>query len=263
MIKNFFNIKNIFILTLCAGFAFSACKKEEPEIIIDNTPILQVSDLSEFHGQNPFKTGLPKWRKTNKRICVVFGYDYNDPENVAYFTNLLEENFGLENEDGLIYTITYPNDFKNTKTYISELTAMLTENDKDLIGVVILGAPERTHYALGRVQDYWNMEIPYPIFCLFPQDEALGLESTCDFVLDKHLTADISGEISEEDAGQIVEKTPEVLIPVINYMQNLNGALKKDASVQGHVVQMLKGKKLQYYTDPETGLHAINHFVIY
>lgn len=263
MTKSLFSIKTIFLLILSTGFIFSACKKEEPEIIVDNTPLLQVSDISEFKNQNPSNKELPKWRKTNKRICVIFGYDFNAPEIVSSFTNLLEENFGLEDEDGLIYTITYPNDFKNTKTYISELTAKFTENDKDLIGVVILGAPERTHYALGRIQDYWNMKIPYPIFCLFPQDEALGLESTCDFVLDKYLSADISGEISEEDADKIVEQTPEVIIPVIKYMQNLNGAFKKDASVQAHVVQMLKGRKLQYYTDPETGLHAINHFVLY
>ena len=48
-----------------------------------------------------------------------------------------------------------------------------------------------------------------------------------------------------------------------DYMMILNGPLKKDGSVQAHVAQMLHGKKLQYYTDPETGLHAINHFVLY
>ena len=38
---------------------------------------------------------------------------------------------------------------------------------------------------------------------------------------------------------------------------------KKDGSVQAHVAQKKKKKKLQYYMDPETGLHAINHFVLY
>ena len=46
-------------------------------------------------------------------------------------------------------------------------------------------------------------------------------------------------------------------------MKNLNGPFTKDSSVQAHVVQMLKGYKIQYFIDPETGLHAINHFVLY
>ena len=255
-------IFKLFAILLFSAVIFSACKEEEPEVAIDIDALqLEVSDSAE---KNPFDLQQVKWRKTNKRICIIFGYDFNSPEVIEKITGILSENFGLEEDDGLIYTITYPTDFKHPKTYISELTSMLTETDKDLLGVIILGAPEKTHYALGRIQDYWNMEIPYPIFSLFPQDEPLGLESTCDFVLDKFLAADITGDVvSDENVAKIVEESPAVLISTINYMKNLNGGLKKNSTLQTHIVQMLRGNKLQYYTDPETGLHAINHFIIY
>lgn len=262
------SIELFLLLLICfTSFIFSGCKEEEPEIIDTDAVELEVTDLPDsfdFYGDKPFKTTQPKWRYTNKKICVIFGYDFNTPEIVSKFTEFLQENYGLESDDGLIYTITYPNNFKHTKTYVSELTAMLTETDKDLIGVIILGAPANTHYALGRVQDYWNMKVPYPIFSLFPQDEALGLESTCDFVLDKYLAADITGDVvSDENIAKIIDNAPDILISSINYMLNLNGGLKKDSSLQSHIAQMMKGKKLQYYTDPETGLHAINHFILY
>ena len=245
---------------LALSLLFS-CKKTVEEEADSSILQLAVQDSTE---ENPFEALPHNWQKTNKRICVIFGYDFNSPEIIESYTELLSENFGLDEEDGLIYTITYPDSFKHIKSYVSELTSMITESEKDLIGVIILGAPENTHYALGRIQDYWNMNPPYPIFSLFPQDESLGMESTCDFVLDKYISTDITGgKLHDEDISHILLEAPHVLLSVINYMKNLNGPFAKDSSVQAHVVQMLKGYKIQYFIDPETGLHAINHFVLY
>jgi len=239
----------------------SGCKKNIEEEVDTSALQLVIQDSTE---KNPFEIERKKWQKTNKRICVIFGYDFNSPEIVESYTQLLSENFGLEEEDGLIYSIIYPDSFKHARAYVSELTSFITECNKDLIGIVILGAPANTHYALGRIQDYWNMNPPFPIFSLFPQDESLGMESTCDFVLDKYISTDITGNaLQDTDSNQTIKEAPEVLISVINYMRNLQGPFPKDASVQAHVVQMLKGYKIQYYIDPETGLHAINHFVLH
>ena len=263
MLRNKNIFFNIFItLSLIATISFTSCKKEEPETIDSDAYELQVQDVS-ISNESTTVEEVQKWRQTNKKICVFFGYDFNTPEIIENYTNILSENFGLVEDGGLIYTITYPNSFKHPKSYISELNTMLSEADGDLIGLIILGAPENTHYALGRLQDYWNMKIPYPIFSLFPQDESLGMESTCDFVLDKFISAEITGEVVSEDAELVVKEAPKVLISTINYMKNLNGAFTKNSSIQNHVVQMFKGYKLQYYTDPETGLHAINHFILY
>lgn len=239
-----------------------SCHKEEPEEIDQNIAQLKIIDSSE---KAPFGNTENCWQYTNKKIYILFGYDFNDQELVNSCTSLLEKKYGLTADGGLIQTITYPDSFKhNGKNYISDLTSMLTEADGDLLGVIILGAPDNTHIALGRLQDYWNMKVPYPVFSLFPQDESLGMESTCDLVLDKQQTADVTGSIvSEESVSQKINDFPEILFSCIDYMILLNGPLKKDGSVQAHVAQMLHGKKLQYYMDPETGLHAINHFVLY
>jgi hypothetical protein len=248
-------------LVFLAALAFS-CHKEEPEEIDLSAHQLKITDSSE---ENPFDNKDSCWQYTNKKIYILFGYDFNDQELVTATTNLLSQKYGLTSEGGLINTITYPDSFKhNGKNYISELTSMLTEADGDLLGVIILGAPENTHIALARLQDYWNMKVPYPVFSLFPQDESLGMESTCDFVLDKQQTADVTGNfVSEESVSQIIKDFPDVLYSCIDYMMMMNGPFKKDGSIQAHIIQMLHGKKLQYYLDPETGLHAINHFVLY
>lgn len=253
----------IFIcIFLLVTTVITSCKKEEPETININALQLEISDSTE---QNPFDNKIDYWRPENKKICVIFGYDFNSPEIVSSYTELLQKNFGLTEEGGLIYTITYPDNFKhNGKYYVSELYSMLSEADGDLIGVIILGAPENTHTALGRLQDYWNMKLPYPIFSLFPQDEFLGMESTCDLVIDKLQTADETGNIlSEEIVNKKISDAPEVLISCINYMKKMNGPFEKNNSIQAHIIQMLYGKKIQYYLDPETGLHAINHFILY
>lgn len=264
--KHFINTRsnNFFaaiIISFSIIFTFS-CHKEEPEEIDQNIAQLKITDSPE---KNPFGNAESCWQYTNKKIYILFGYDFNDQELVNSCTSLLEKKYGLTADGGLIHTITYPDSFKhNGKNYISDLTSMLTEADGDLLGVIILGAPDNTHIALGRLQDYWNMKVPYPVFSLFPQDESLGMESTCDLVLDKQQTADVTGSIvSEETVSQKINDFPEVLFSCIDYMMILNGPFKKDGSVQAHVAQMLQGKKLQYYMDPETGLHAINHFVLY
>lgn len=245
---------------------FTGCQKEIPEEVDENTIQLEVTECFEpvkYYGDKSWK--IDYWRRTNKRICIIFGYDFNSPEIIEEYTNLLQNKFGLEADGGPIFSVIYPTSFKhNGKSYISDLTSMLTEMDKNLSGIIILGAPENTHIALGRVQDYWKMKIPYPIFSLFPQDDFLGMESTCDFVLDKSQSAEISGNIiPEDDVSKKIEEAPEVLVSAVNYMLMMDGPFLKDNSIQKHALQMLKGRKLQYYLDPETGIHAINHFILY
>ena len=204
------------------------------------------------------------WHVTNKRICVIFGYDFNAPEAVEKFTALLQERYGLESEGGLIYTLTYPDSFKHgAKSYSSELTAALTGTDRDLAGIIILGAPENTHTAFAKLQDYWEQNIPYPIYALFPQDDVLGLESTCDFVLDKEQPTDLTGDIApEETVSQIILEAPEVLTDCIDYMLEIEGPFIKDSSLPKHIQQMLKNKRIHHYVDPESGIQSINHFIL-
>jgi len=239
---------------------FTGCKKNKIPVYDANSIDLSLSETSIENINN----APNKWHPTEKRVCVVFGYDFNTPEITENLLSLLSENFGLESEDGLIYPLIYPTDFKHgVKGYVSDLTAALQDGERELIGIVILGAPENTHAALARNQDKWNREIPYPVIALFPQDDVLGLEATCDIIIDKGQAAPITGEIgSEETEGQLIAEAPAVLVETIRYISNLTYALPKDSTVQSHVAQMYKDRSFHHYTDPETGLKSINHFVL-
>lgn len=245
--------------TLSFLISLSGCKKADTHNTDSN-----FIDLTLSEGTYKDLTLNQKSQLTNKRICVVFGYDFNSAEIVSQMLSILKEKYGLHEDGGLIYPVVYPSDFKHgTKAYASDFTALLQDDSLDLQGVVILGAPENTHTALARNQDKWNQMVPYPIIALFPQDDILGLESTCDIVLDKSQTSGLSGEISSEEIeGQLIAEAPEVLVETINYMQTLDFSLQRNSKIQSHLLQMLKGRKFHHYTDPETGLQSINHFIL-
>ena len=246
------------IILLCTT---AACKKEKaPEQQGD----LLTLDIRPAADTQALQTENQTWHVTNKRVCVIFGYDFNTPEAVEKFTALLEERYGLENEGGLIYTLIYPDSFKHgAKSYATELSAALTGTDKDLAGVIILGAPENTHTAFAKLQDFWEMGVPYPIYALFPQDDVLGLESTCDFVLDKEQQTDLTGDIApEETVSEIILEAPDVLTDCIDYMLEIEGPFVKDNTLPKHVQQMLKDKRIHHYVDPESGIQSINHFIL-
>jgi len=255
--------KSIYITFIGSLLLFSlltGCKKNKTPVYDSNSIDLTINE-SSIENISPTQN---KWHATNKRICVVFGYDFNTPEQTSNLLSLLSENFGLDSEDGLIYPLIYPTDFKHgVRGYASDLAAALQDNDREFIGVVILGAPENTHTALAKNQDKWNRELPYPVVALFPQDDVLGLEATCDIIIDKGQAAKLSGEIGEEEtAGQLIAEAPEVLIETIKYISELTYSLPKDSKIQTHVAQMYKGRSFHHYTDPETGLKSINHFVL-
>ena len=251
------------VVTACAftvlAAGFTGCKKTQKEEDTNSV------DLTLNQADTPAIQSTPqKWHVTNKRIAVLFGYDFNNPDIKEELLSLLSENFGLDEDGGLIYPITYPDDFKHgVKGYASDFTAVLQSDDLDLAGVVLLGAPENTHIALARNQDKWELEVPYPVIALFPQDDVLGIESTCDIVVDKGQTAGLTGEIApEESDGQIHAKAPEIIVETIKYIQLLDGAPERSKALQKHMEQMLEGYQFHHYTDPESGLMSINHFVL-
>ncbi len=253
--------KSIYFIIIISVFLLAGCKKAKaPVVEADSIQLnVQPSNNEEILG-----TETQTWHVTNKRVCVIFGYDFNSEEAVEKFTELLGARYGLESEGGLIYTIVYPESFKHgAKGYASELASMLTGTDKDLAGIIILGAPENTHTAFAKLQDFWEMGVPFPIYALFPQDDVLGLEATCDFVLDKEQMTDLTGDVApEETVSQIILEAPEVLTDCIDYMLEMEGPFVKDSSLPKHITQMLKNKKIHHYVDPESGIQSINHFVL-
>ena len=249
----------ILIAALAFSAAFTGCKKEQKTY--NENSIELTLNQTEAASKN---TPLQKWHITNKRVAVLFGYDFNNPANKDTLLALLKDNFGLAEDGGLIYPLSYPDDFKHgVRGYASDFAAILQSDDLDLAGVVLLGAPENTHTALAKNQDKWNQMVPYPVIALFPQDDVLGIESTCDIVVDKGQTAGLTGEIApEESDGQIHAKAPEIIVETIKYIQLLDGAPSRSQELQKHMEQMLEGFQFHHYSDPETGLMSINHFVL-
>lgn len=255
--------KNVLFLVITSLIIITvSCKKEKIQLPIEDSMVLNIQDSTVSLEAEELKNN---WHITNKRVCIIFGYDFNSPEIIEQFTAMLSEKYGHESDGGLIYTITYPDSFKHgARSYSTELSSMLTTTDRDLAGIIILGAPENTHIAFAKLQDYWNQEVPYPVYALFPQDDVLGLESTCDFVLDKAQTAQITGDlVTEETAAQLIIEAPEILTECIDYMLKIEGPFIKDNTLPVHIQQMLKNKKIRHYMDPESTLQSINHFVLY
>ena len=256
-------IKKSFFVILSASLALSSffigCKKHHKSFENDSIDLT----LNQFE-DGDLQNTPQKWHVTNKRICVLFGYDFNKPEIKNPILNLLKENFGLDEDGGLIYPLTYPEDFRHgIRGYASDFASILQSDDLDLAGIVLLGAPENTHKALAKNQDKWEQNVPYSVIALFPQDDVLGIESTCDIVVDKSQTSSLTGEIApEETDGQIHEKAPEIIVETIKYVKLLHGTPERSKTLQKHMEQMLKGYQFHRYTDPETGLTSINHFVL-
>lgn len=197
-----------------------------------------------------------------KNILIVLGYGYNDDSQIESITKTLEENFGVESEDNpaLISLFIYPRDFIVAgKERISSLADRI--EDKNLAGMIILGAPEGMHIALSKIQDKnENGVIPYPVFTFFSQDDVLGTESTSDFVLDyAHKTNTIEGEVTDFIPDFDVSK---ILVNSVTAMMELREPIKADASLSTFVKNLLEqDRTLVHYVDGETGLQSINHFV--
>ncbi|MBR1639908.1 MAG: hypothetical protein IJ688_11030 [Treponema sp.] len=257
-------IKSLYTFLCISGilsltFFAAGCSKEEIPVTENSINTIELSDGNE----KELISTPQRWHITNKRLFVLFGYDFNTPQVYEPILSILKERYGLDSDGGLILPYIYPSDFRHgTRGYSSDLLAILQDSTYDFCGVLLIGAPENTHYAIARNQDEWQ-DTPYPVIALFPQDDILGLEATCDIVLDKGFTAGLKGDtVEDETTAQAFPEAPEIITETIDYILELNGPLEKNTSIQNHVLQMYHGKKIHHYTDPETGLQAINHFVL-
>ena len=169
----------------------SGCSKSHKMEINSNSLRLELQD-SDTETLNNTSTNL---LITDKRIVVLFGYGFSQ-ENYDEALSFLDAKYGLDSENGIIYPVLYPTDFKRgSRGYISEFTDLLTQRNLDIAGVILISAPENSHKVLARNQDFWNEDVPYPVIALFPQDDNLGLESTCDIVIENGQSAKLNGDL--------------------------------------------------------------------
>lgn len=251
IMRKFFYFAFFIILAL-----FTNCSKHKEPISLDGT-----INLIDTNGdENLLYENTQTWHQTNKNICVLYGYGYNSAEFVSEMNETLFNKFGSAEDFGLIYPLVFPDDFKRgSKVFITNLTNLLS--DKELQGIVLLGAPEGTHIAIARLQDSWGGTLPFPVFTLFPQDDVLGIEDSSDFVLDKAQKAEINGIVAEEEQTYVHE-IPEILENCVKYISYCDSPLRKDAKLFEIVKKICGNLKVNRYEDPDTGLISINHFVL-
>lgn len=241
------------ILSLFCGMLFVfSCGNSSTKIVLDeNTLIIEPKESSEDMG-NKLQS---LWTNDEGVVVVLFGYGFNEPSFTNSILQKIKDEFGVENENGLVLPVIFPDDLHNR---ISSLNDFL--GDRQIRGIILLGAPERTHIALAKIHNDWDNMTPFNIFSFFPQDEALGQEGTCNFVVEyPRLHTELS-----EDSGviQSADESVEIIMNSIRYVAQLPGSIPCDQDLQFHVQNILKGKKIKPYVDSETGITSVNHFLI-
>lgn len=253
----------ISLISLFSGLIFTSCKKEAEPLNQADIIEIELND-ADIESEASIFSDIQMWHAVNKRILVLFGYDFNYYPVADNLKVYLEKQYGLDKDDGLIYPIVYPEGFKHGgRNYSSDLFAVLNDDSVEFAGIVILGAPENTHLALARLQDVWGGKVPYPVVALFPQDEVLGLESTCDFVIDKNQNGSVKNDndLSEENS-EFLEDTPVILSNIIDYLLAVDSSFTRNSDILVHVNQALKNRSVQHFVDPESGIPSVNHFVL-
>jgi hypothetical protein len=210
-------------------------------------------DISDGKVSEDARNSIP----VEGRIAVLFGYGYNEPEFVAKTLAALNNQFAGGNEEELVLPLLFPNDFRYGR--ISLLNDMLGEHRVG--GLIAVGAPERTHAALARLQDSWkDTEGGYPVISLSPQDDALGIEAGSDLVLDIAFEQD--EELLEEQSIRRPEDAPEIIGALIRYVCLLQ-TMKQTVNPQSDLEELFGALwNIRPYLDPETGLRSLNHFII-
>ncbi|MCR5496082.1 MAG: DUF3798 domain-containing protein [Treponema sp.] len=251
--------KTLYLLGFVALVSLIASCSKKAEIPSDSTNLVTLFDAGDDALDLQLETQT--WHYSPENIFVLYGYGYNEEEFVSKMNKKLYEKYGSAENGGLIYSLVFPDDFKRgSKYYVSSLTSYLS--DLNLKGIVILGAPEGTCTALGRIQESYDGKMPFPVFSLFSQDDVLGMEYCSDFVLDRAQKAEINGIIKNEEDETFVEEVPEILSQAVLCLRNSDGPYEKNSKLFEVVKRITGDIKTGRYYDPETNLPSINHFVL-
>lgn len=246
-------------LAICLSlFSCSKANKAADNSEITEVPLnieIKDSNLETDSSENQL------WHISNKKIFVLFGYEYNEPDFVTKATERLSREFGLFEDGGIIVPVVFPDGFRHKEKAVTvDLFNILDDND--IAGFISLGAPEKTYRALSKIQDQWNGQIPFPVISMFPQDDILGIEDTSTVVINQIEHAESEENMITESEHRSVPDADLILAKAVSYILKLENAPPKDGALASHVRQMLPGKQIHRYTDSETGLYSINHFVI-
>ena len=254
LIKKKMRISFLFLLlvSLCCILLFVSCNKQE------NTKTSNVARQAEEVEQTK------KWHESETCVALVLGLGYTEDTFVNNLLSILEDEFGLESDKGLIYPLRFPEDFvyNGVKGRISSLPDMLLE--KNVEALFVVGAPDGTHRALANIQDRRVKEkgLDVPIFSLFPQDDVLGIESGSDMVIDFAQFYSSSGGMSEEGGLEHLSLVPNILLSLIKKEKQFDRNFSVEEKKQFLKKSLGFAWKVDTIADVQTGLRSKNHFEI-
>ncbi|MBO4319050.1 MAG: hypothetical protein J5857_01100 [Treponema sp.] len=213
------------------------------------------SGSSQSASNNSDGEEVINWTNEDGVICVLFGYGFNSDESYTDVLNHLSSVYGLDENGGLLYPVRFPDDLKNK---IGNLYSYLS--DVNIRGLILLGAPEGTHLQLLKFQNE-DGERDIPIFSFFPQDDALGQECTCDFVLEYERNAQEQADSTEVE-NKIDKDAEDIALRAVKYMALLNGPLPMNDKLREHIQNIAGEAVIKRYVDHDTGIQSMNHYVL-
>lgn len=232
-------------------FFIISCNKnntEQPVSIADD--VIEV-EIDEAKGSD---FDSVKWSNEEGIVFVIFGYEYNDKDFFLEAKKLLAQKFGLAENGGLVQCIKFPEDLHNR---ISNFRSIADSNH--IRGIVVLGAPEGTHWTFANIRDERDNKPNFNIFSFFPQDDILGQEGTCSFVLDHEATESMK---LEEHGHSMDKDILDIIVSAVRYAAILPGELPSDNELHAHVQAIVGKRKVHRFVDGESGIQSRNHFVV-
>lgn len=252
-----------FCLLFVSSFLIISCSQKKVAAVTSDYINLELHNSSEENLVNQPQF----WHYSPQNLIVLFGYGFNEPEYVHDTLSDLENKYGFAENGGLISSYVFPDSFIRSRRFDTAFYSEITDSDKQVAGIVLLGAPDYTNRALGKNIDFWKQSVPYAVVSLFPQDDISGMQGTCDLVVDKNQVSDIAGNFEEEevesenrrdlDYMDIIEKTFDFVLACEGPLP-----LKEKLTLKDYAQVMLPGYELHAYIDPETGIQFKNHFII-
>lgn len=245
-------VKKGFVFLAACTVLLWGCKEKKVPVMHDasgNIIQIQPEEISEK------RAGGRMQAADGGIVCVLFGYGFNGEDFTGRAMEELGRKFGLAHDGGLVLPVVFPDDLHGRIFNLKEVV------DKNTVrGIVLLGAPENTHAALARILEEWDERPSFNIFSLFPQDDVLGQEGTCNFVLDVQVLPD--AELGGDLQAGADEGALSLLISSVEYAALLPGVLPHDSELHAHVQSIAGKRKVIRYVDSETGIQSGNHFVI-
>ena len=138
-------------------------------------------------------------------------------------------------------------------------------NFSNIAGIITIGAPENTHYALAKLQD---SDYKNPIFSVFPQDDILGTESGSTLVIDYMPITDKDNNTEHRGLEEVNTSYPDNIFPVIAPLINASldwQSIKKDDLLIPALRKTYNAStecSFSVYLDPQTKIRAKNHYVL-